>query len=409
MQSEGQLDLQHGPPLQQRAQIEDLFIPKRGHAVPHVAAFQGVNYLDERSPLAPHLQVSPWPANFRAGTYPKYNGSTDPAQYIMSYQVAVASSGGDDATMAKSFIIALEGPALTWYTRLSPLSIDSWRSLWDKFLLNLQGYRPDTDALAELSLCKQLEKETLREYYRKFLTLKSQLPSVDDQIAIHYAISGLRAGILYSHCIRDPPKNLQELHQLFEKYARSEELHQQSRVSKETQRHSIVQPHVDEAFAARLQSGRPQSAAGAQHRQPAPRWRGPLPPGVSPQGRGNGTRGRAGDARSSHADFTACSTAKTAPTPPETAQRRRPPETGWHGRSQPTTLELSHTHISNPLRHTSTAPLRIHRTTHISTTRRYKSYLPHPHLHTSNNKTTTTPTPQSKRTSPISRIAESFI
>ena len=80
--------------------------------------------------------------------------------------------------------------------------------------------------LAELSLCKQLEKDTLREYYHKFLTLKSQLPSVDDQIAIHYAISGLQAGILYSHCIRDPPKNLQELYQLFEKYARSEELHQ---------------------------------------------------------------------------------------------------------------------------------------------------------------------------------------
>jgi hypothetical protein len=71
-----------------------------------------------------------------------------------------------------------------------------------------------------------MEKETLREYYRKFLTLKSQLPSVDDQITIHYAISGLRAGVLYSHCIRDPPKNLQELYQLFEKYAKSEELHQ---------------------------------------------------------------------------------------------------------------------------------------------------------------------------------------
>jgi hypothetical protein len=93
-------------------------------------------------------------------------------------------------------------------------------------LLNFQGYRPDTDALAELSLCKQLERETLREYYCKFLTLKSQLPSVDDQIAIHYAISGLRAGVLYSHSIRDPPRNLQELYQLFEKYARSKELHQ---------------------------------------------------------------------------------------------------------------------------------------------------------------------------------------
>jgi hypothetical protein len=88
----------------------------------------------------------------------------------------------------------------------------------------------------------------------------------------------------------------------------------------------------------------------------------------------------AGDARSSRADFTACSMAKTTPTLPETAQKRRPPETGWHRRSQPTTLELSRTHISNPLRHTSTAPLRTHRTTYTSTTRRYKSYLPHPRL-----------------------------
>jgi hypothetical protein len=126
----------------------------------------------------------------------------------MSYQVAVASAGGDDATMAKSFIIALEGPALTWYTRLPPLSIDSWKGLWDKFLLNFQGYRPNTDALAELSLCKQQEKENLREDYHKFLTLKSQLPSVDDHVAIHYAINGLWAGVLYSHCIRYPPKNL---------------------------------------------------------------------------------------------------------------------------------------------------------------------------------------------------------
>jgi hypothetical protein len=118
MQREGHLGLQHRPPLQQRAQVEDPHFPQRDYTFPHAAPFQGVNYLDERSPLAPHLQVTPWPANFRAGTYPKYNGSTDPTQYIMSYQVAVASSGGDNATMAKSFIIALEGSALTWFTRL---------------------------------------------------------------------------------------------------------------------------------------------------------------------------------------------------------------------------------------------------------------------------------------------------
>jgi hypothetical protein len=97
---------------------------------------------------------------------------------------------------------------------------------------------------------------------------------------------------------------------------------------------------------------------------------------------------------------------KTAPTLQETAQKRRQPETGWHERNQPTTLELSRTCTSNPFSHTTMAPLRTHRTTHTNITRRYKSYHPHPNSKTST--TTTTPKPQSKKTSPINRIAESF-
>jgi hypothetical protein len=50
MQGEGQHNLQHGPPLQQRVPAGDLFIPQRGPFIPHVTAFQGINYLDERSP-----------------------------------------------------------------------------------------------------------------------------------------------------------------------------------------------------------------------------------------------------------------------------------------------------------------------------------------------------------------------
>jgi hypothetical protein len=69
---------------------------------------------------------------------------------------------------------------------------------------------------------------------------------------------------------------------------------------------------------------------------------------------------------------------------------------------------VAHTY-QQPLHHTSTPPLRIHRTTNTNTTRKYKSYLPHHHLHTNNNKTSITPMPQSKKTLPISHIAESFI
>jgi hypothetical protein len=357
--------------------------------------------------------VSPWPANFRAGAYSKYNGSTDPAQYIMSYQVVVASSGGDDSTMAKSFIIAFEGPALTWYTRLPPLSIDFWRSLRDKFLLNFQGYRPDTDALAKLSLYKQLEKETLWEYYRKFLTLKSQLPSVDDQIAIHYAISGLRAGVLYNHCIRDPPKNLQELYQLFEKYARSEELHQRK---VESQRKPKDPPQSSRTWT-RSCSQTPVGTTAVNSKCTTLPTSTPLarPLAVKitpPRAEAMARVVRVEDGHNSRAGFTAYFTAKIARTRRGTARKRRPPGTGCPGRNPPTTQELSPTHINTTSHnHTTTAPLSTHLTTHTNTTRRYKSYLLRSNLRTRISQTSTTqitPKHQSKKTSLISRIAESF-
>jgi hypothetical protein len=54
----------------------------------------------------------------------------------MSYKAAIPSSGGDDTTLAKSFIISLENAVANWYARLPPRSIASWAQLKEKFLVN---------------------------------------------------------------------------------------------------------------------------------------------------------------------------------------------------------------------------------------------------------------------------------
>jgi hypothetical protein len=43
----------------------------------------------------------------------------------MSYEVAIALSGGEDTTLAKSFIISLENATANWYARLPPRYIAS--------------------------------------------------------------------------------------------------------------------------------------------------------------------------------------------------------------------------------------------------------------------------------------------
>jgi hypothetical protein len=60
-----------------------------------------------------------WPPKFKPVPLPKYNGFGNSRQFLMRYESTVNSTGGDDVVLAKSFIIAYEGPVLNWYSRYS--------------------------------------------------------------------------------------------------------------------------------------------------------------------------------------------------------------------------------------------------------------------------------------------------
>jgi hypothetical protein len=70
----------------------------------------------------------------------------------MSYQAAIASSEGDDTTLAKSFIISLENVAANRYARLAPRSIASWAQL-KKILVNFQGFQADLSMEEDFFSC----------------------------------------------------------------------------------------------------------------------------------------------------------------------------------------------------------------------------------------------------------------
>jgi flagellar biosynthesis GTPase FlhF len=70
------------------------------------------HFVDSKSPLSIGLQAAPWPPKFKPVSLPKYNGFGNSRQFLMRYESAVNSAGGDDVALAKSFIIACEGPVL---------------------------------------------------------------------------------------------------------------------------------------------------------------------------------------------------------------------------------------------------------------------------------------------------------
>jgi hypothetical protein len=73
---------------------------------PPLPPYMGI--IDPKSPLVEHLQLAPWPLHYRAVTPPKYHSNIDPHKFLMCYEAAIASVGGDKATLAKSLIISLE-------------------------------------------------------------------------------------------------------------------------------------------------------------------------------------------------------------------------------------------------------------------------------------------------------------
>jgi hypothetical protein len=86
-------------------------------------------FVDSESPLSIGLQTAPWPPKFNPVSLLKYNGFGNSRQFLMRYESVVNSGGGDDVALAKSFIIACEGPVLNWYSLLQLHSVCSWVDL----------------------------------------------------------------------------------------------------------------------------------------------------------------------------------------------------------------------------------------------------------------------------------------
>jgi hypothetical protein len=112
----------------------------------------------------------------------------------MSYEVAIASFGGDNTTLTKSFIICLENAGANWYARLPPRYITSWAQLKGKFLVNLQGFLVDRSMEEDFSSCQQYERETLLDFFCRFLHLKEHAPEVSDEQALTQGIKALGVG-----------------------------------------------------------------------------------------------------------------------------------------------------------------------------------------------------------------------
>jgi hypothetical protein len=81
--------------------------PTRGPPKENFFTGNGIShFVDSESPLYIGLQTVPWPPKLKPVSLPKYNGFGNSRQFLIRYESAANSAGGDDVALAKSFIIA---------------------------------------------------------------------------------------------------------------------------------------------------------------------------------------------------------------------------------------------------------------------------------------------------------------
>jgi len=86
--------------------------------------------------LAEHLRMVAWPPKFRPHLQEKYDGTTNPLEFLQVYVPTITAVGGNHAIMASYFHVALTGSARAWLLNLSPGSIQSWEELCAQFTVN---------------------------------------------------------------------------------------------------------------------------------------------------------------------------------------------------------------------------------------------------------------------------------
>jgi hypothetical protein len=130
--------------------------------------------------LTDHLRAASWPSKFWPHLPEKYDGTSNPSNFLQVCVTAITAAGGNTAVMATYFHVALSGPARTWLMNLILGSIYSWEELCAWFVANFASAYQQHGVEAHLHAVRQEPGETLRTFISRFTKVRGTIPRISD-------------------------------------------------------------------------------------------------------------------------------------------------------------------------------------------------------------------------------------
>jgi hypothetical protein len=179
----------------------------------------GVGY----AALADHLCAASWPSKFRLHLPEKYNGTSNPLEFLQVYVTAITTAGGNTVVMATYFHVALSRPARTWLMNLALGPIYSWEELCVRFVANFASAYQQHGVEAHLHAVRQEPGETLWTFISRFTKVRGTLPRISDASIITAFRQGVRDEKMLEKLATHDVETVPTLFALADKCARATE------------------------------------------------------------------------------------------------------------------------------------------------------------------------------------------
>jgi hypothetical protein len=171
------------------------------------------------------IRTTTFPQRFRQPTtIVKYNGETDPREWLNDYRLACQLGGAtSDEVIIRNLPLHLADSARTWLEHLLASQIHNWDDLVRTFVGNFQGTYVHPGNSWDLRSCTQKPGESLRDFIRRFSKRCTELPSVARSEIVHTFLEGTTCRDLVRELGRSSPADSNELFDIVTSFASGEE------------------------------------------------------------------------------------------------------------------------------------------------------------------------------------------
>jgi hypothetical protein len=130
--------------------------------------------------LAPPLRQVIWPEKFKAGHIDKYDGSSNPKEFIQVYHTVIEATGEDDRVKANYLPMVLSSTTRSWLINLPEESIYTWDQLCAMLIENFQATYERLSTAEALKTIKQKHDESLWYYVQYSCNVRNVIPYIQD-------------------------------------------------------------------------------------------------------------------------------------------------------------------------------------------------------------------------------------